>query len=182
LTNCVWRKRRIRKFTAQEVELRSLDPDHPAFDPDLMLGPFNVALQQLDSKQLEILINENPALRKHLEKKFPKHQRDWLEPADLAKKFTINDIKELFERGRAPEPRGLRELRRVDVVGEDIFKQELALEERLDAMIDRAVKRLVQAKAMKQMLASPSLNGQAQQPRRISASNRAEPQPSTQDH
>src|SRR6267142_7079204 len=61
LTNCVWRKRRIRKFTAQEVELRSLDPDHPAFDPDLMLGPFNVALQQLDSKQLEICINENPA-------------------------------------------------------------------------------------------------------------------------
>jgi hypothetical protein len=35
-------------------------------------------------------------------------------------------------------------------------------------MIDRAVKRLVQAKAMKQMLASPSLNGQAQQPKRIS--------------
>lgn len=34
----------------------------------------------------------------------------------------------------------------------DLFEQELALEERLDAMVDRAVKRLVQAKAMKQML------------------------------
>jgi hypothetical protein len=43
------------------------------------------------------------------------------------------------------------------------------MEERLDAMIDRAVKRLVQAKAMKQMPASPSLNGEAQQPKRISA-------------
>jgi hypothetical protein len=42
------------------------------------------------------------------------------------------------------------------------------LPRRLNAMIDRAVKRLVQAKAMKQMLASPSLNGQAQQPKRIS--------------
>jgi hypothetical protein len=54
------------------------------------------------------------------------------------------------------------------------------------AMIDRAVKRLVQAKALKQMLASPSLNGQlngrAQPPKRISASSRAELQPSTQDH
>ena len=104
-----------------------------------------------------------------------------MEPADLAKKFNINDIKELFERGRPPEPRALRELHRADVVGEDLFKQELALEERLDAMIDRAVKRLVQAKAMKQMLASPSLNGQAQQPKRISSSNGARAQPSTQE-
>src|SRR5262245_20208500 len=117
LTNCVWRKRRIRQFIAERVDLRSLDPDHPAFDPDLMLGAANVAFQQLDPKQLETLINENPAIRKHLEKKFPKHQRDWVEPADLAKKFTINDIKELFERGRVPVPRGLRELHRADVVG-----------------------------------------------------------------
>jgi hypothetical protein len=64
----------------------------------------------------------------------------------------------------------LRELHRADVVGEDLFKQELAMEERLDGMIDRALKRLVQAKAMKQMLASPSLNGGAQQPKRISSS------------
>jgi len=67
-------------------------------------------------------------------------------------------------------------------VGEDLFKQELAMEERLDGMIDRALKRLVQAKAMKQMLASASLNGGAQHPKRISSSNRAEAQPPTQEH
>src|SRR6266545_1322104 len=75
---------------------------------------------------------------------------------------------------------------RADILSEDLFQKELAMEECLDAAIDRAVKRLVQAKAMKQMLASPSLNrqlnGQTQQPKRISASNRAEPQPSTQEH
>jgi len=71
---------------------------------------------------------------------------------------------------------------RADILSEDLFQKDLAMEERLDAAIDRAVKRLVQAKAMKQMLASPSLNGQAQQPKRISASNRAEPQPSTPEH
>jgi hypothetical protein len=38
----------------------------------------------------------------------------------------------------------------------DLFKQELALDERLDAMIDRAVKRLIQIKAMKQMLGAAS--------------------------
>jgi len=43
-----------------------------------------------------------------------------------------------------------------------------------DGMIDRALKRLLQAKGMKQMLASPSLNGRAQQPKSISISKRAE--------
>jgi hypothetical protein len=38
----------------------------------------------------------------------------------------------------------------------DLFNQELALDERLDAMIDRAVKRLIQIKAMKQMLGAAS--------------------------
>jgi hypothetical protein len=52
------------------------------------------------------------------------------------------------------------------------------MEERLDAMIDRAVKRLVQAKAAKQMLASPSLNGRAQQPKTISISKGGEAQSS----
>jgi hypothetical protein len=41
----------------------------------------------------------------------------------------------------------------------DVFKQELAVDERVDAMIDRAVKRLVQTKAIKQMLDHPSHNG-----------------------
>ncbi len=40
-----------------------------------------------------------------------------------------------------------RVMRFAVILGEDLFKQELAMEERLDAMIDRAVKRLVQAKA-----------------------------------
>lgn len=35
---------------------------------------------------------------------------------------------------------------------DDLFNRELVLDERLDAMIDRAVKRLVQTKAMKQAL------------------------------
>jgi len=38
------------------------------------------------------------------------------------------------------------------------------VDERIDAMIDRAVKRLVQSKAMKQMLASTSPQGRDDQP------------------
>jgi hypothetical protein len=46
-----------------------------------------------------------------------------------------------------------------DVLGEDLFKTEVSVEERLDAMIDRAVKRLVQAKAVKQMTVPTAVNG-----------------------
>jgi hypothetical protein len=45
----------------------------------------------------------------------------------------------------------------------DVFRQELAVDERVDAMIDRAVKRLVQTKAIKQMLDHPSPNGKDRQ-------------------
>jgi hypothetical protein len=40
----------------------------------------------------------------------------------------------------------------------EVIKHELTLDERIDAMIDRAGKRLVQAKAMKQMLGTTSPN------------------------
>jgi hypothetical protein len=44
------------------------------------------------------------------------------------------------------------------IVGQDDFKNEIALEERIDAMINGAVKRLVQIKVMKQMLRTSSSN------------------------
>jgi hypothetical protein len=46
-------------------------------------------------------------------------------------------------------------------------KDELAVEERIDAMIDRAVKRLVQARAMKQMLGTNSGNRENDQPKKL---------------
>ena len=56
----------------------------------------------------------------------------------------------------------------------DLFKQELALDERLDAMIDRAVKRLIQMKAMKQMLGQTSGDKVTGQQKRIEFENSEE--------
>jgi hypothetical protein len=47
--------------------------------------------------------------------------------------------------------------------------QELALNERFDAMIDRAIKRLIQIKAMKQMLRQASPERVDDQPRKFAA-------------
>jgi hypothetical protein len=46
----------------------------------------------------------------------------------------------------------------------EVVDHELAVDERIDAMIDRAVKRLVQTKAMKQMLVSTSPRSGHDQP------------------
>src|SRR5262245_45129653 len=55
----------------------------------------------------------------------------------------------------------------------EFMEHELALEERIDAQIDRAVKRLVQAKTMKQMLGHTSSNRQHE------PSNKAQTKPAS---
>jgi hypothetical protein len=54
----------------------------------------------------------------------------------------------------------------------EVIKHELTLDERIDAMIDRAVKRLVQAKAMKQMLGTTSPNARTNRTKKLPTSNK----------
>jgi hypothetical protein len=134
----------------------------------------------VDPKFLERPFAQHPKIIAELATHKPKHLHDLVSLAEMSEKI-LAALKEM----PLPEPTPPPEIELMaiaDSFSKISFQKELAMEKRLNAMIDRAVKRLIQAKAMKQMLASPSLNGQAQQPKRISASNRAEPQPSTQDH
>ncbi len=55
----------------------------------------------------------------------------------------------------------------VKLYSPDVFKRELALDERIDVMIDRAIKRLVQTKAMKQVLGRTSPVGEDDQPKKF---------------
>ncbi len=55
---------------------------------------------------------------------------------------------------RFGEPAGALIARDAAFFTQEVVKDELAVDDRIDAMIERAVKRLVQAKAMKQMLGS----------------------------
>jgi hypothetical protein len=86
----------------------------------------------------------------------------------LAKKYPASDFKSVSERAQAIineiETMLLPAIDKADAAGTlsmiesamtfsgDLFDRELALDERLNAMIDRAIKRLIQIKAMKQML------------------------------
>lgn len=55
---------------------------------------------------------------------------------------------------------------------QELVKYELAVDERIEAMIDRAVKRLVQAKAMKQMLDTASPNGGSDHSKKLPSNKR----------
>ena len=53
---------------------------------------------------------------------------------------------------------------------EEVLKHELAVDERIDVMIDRAIKRSVQTKAMKQMLDRSSPTGGYERPKIVQSS------------
>lgn len=74
--------------------------------------------------------------------------------------------------------------RSTDVLGEDLFREELVAEARLDAMLDRATKRLVQAKAVKQMLGrsleSPQSKVQSRPPNESDSTGPKRPMPTNE--
>jgi hypothetical protein len=183
IVNCIWRKRRIQKFVCAKVEVRAIDIDPSGYDRDVWLDTFADAVA-LDPKFAERMVEACPdAYRKYFAKDYPAATLDLVEPAELAKKLIAHLEAERRERPPLPElPPNMRLMKSADILGEDLFKQELMMEERLDVMIDRAVKRLVQAKAVKQMLASPSLNGQDQKPKRIRIPKQAEGPPQAREH
>ena len=51
----------------------------------------------------------------------------------------------------------------------ELFDRELALDERLNAMIDRATKRPINIKAMKDMMRQTSAARESEQPKKIAA-------------
>jgi hypothetical protein len=61
----------------------------------------------------------------------------------------------------------LNVLRSATVITQEVIEREVAVEARIDAMIDRAIKRLVHAKAMKEILGRSFPNGGDDQPKKI---------------
>jgi hypothetical protein len=164
IAKAIWRKRRIQKFFSAQIEISRAKRDHPLFAETTALRGYLEILQTSPPEMLAKLprfISDRHA--KHLREKCPrqKFQTDaaWVEAI-------VNEINSALlpaaEFVDAHEEFALRDC--AEILTEDVFKYEIAVEERLEAMIDRATKRLVQAKAMKQMLGQPSSNGEYEKP------------------
>jgi hypothetical protein len=178
-----WRKRRLQKFLHAEMEMGRSDREHPLYDEaqavrtllnTLETGPF-LKLMEPVPDHFEPFAPEHieTAIRLDIEsapsyialvseRMCPREQfksaSEWL--AKL-RQVTSAILWVLEDRGE--EPNVLLD-RSAKVHTPDVVSHELAVDERIDAMIDRAIKRLVQTKAMKQMLVSASPRGGDDQP------------------
>ena len=170
IAKAVWRKRRVQKFLEVQLKQNTADPNHPAYQESVSLTALLVHMTNAPS---EMPFGEyapfylRPNRIKFLQEKCPRGRfnsnSQWIEAIK-------NEIDALVQGSHYLGP----EVKRIELLfnsatnfSSDLFKQELALDERLDAMIDRAVKRLIQMKAMKQMLGDASADQSAGQQKRI---------------
>ena len=151
----MWLKRRVQKFRAAQLYMCVLDPKHPLYDEVFGLG------------RIAFLMESDP------ETTFQKYASSSL-PADkfnyLNQKFPRSDFKSTLEWAKAIRGEIWAWVAEINVdanrqlalfhssvaISDDLFKSELELDEYLDAMINRAFKRLIQIKTMKQMLGQTS--------------------------
>ena len=195
LASAIWRKRRAQLFLEVRLMKNSLDVNHPSFDESLgllrlaaaMIKEPETAFQKYATRRLR------PDMINYLMQKFPVSEfetySEWTQaiineikavllPQATAKRAELTDElreppDELRETDAARLVYKAQELARKialfggPAVSDDLFERELALVERLDAMIDRAVKRLVQIKAIKQMLGQASVEPAGDEKRKI---------------
>jgi len=175
IAKATWRKRRVQKFLEVQVAKNQLDPNHQAFNVSLGLQGLVALLEfspetAFDEYAHRCLRPDKVSFLKS------KHPRSKYKSAEDWAKAIIDEINAMPEIQQLPgEADAVVELfQSFAAVSHELFKQELALDERLDVMIDRAVKRLVQTKAMKQMLRQTSPEQEVHQPKRFASRTTSE--------
>jgi hypothetical protein len=155
LAKCMWRKRRAQKFIQLKVSNNSTDPRHPSYDQYTTLSAFADTLRANPDLPFEAFANRflDADRVKILTRKFPrsnfKSTREW---ADAVCKEIESVLMPRIDFRDHPTFENVQLSRSSETFTEDFIDNELRLDERLDVMIDRAVKRLAQTKAMKRML------------------------------
>jgi hypothetical protein len=167
IAKAVWRKRRVQRFLTAQVVKHSGDPNHIWYDETVAL----TALAAFVREDPESAFSQaapflHPVRIVYFKEKVPRSRfgstSEWAE-AILKETDLLLALQHADPEGR----RLVAMSKSADALSGDLFKQELALDERLDAMIDRAVKRLIQTKAMKQMLGQTSGDQSAGRQKRI---------------
>jgi hypothetical protein len=164
IAKCLWSKRRIQVFMAAHAALLRGKRE------DVLSSALGRLQLDHDPEDLAKLLCDCPDdIREHIAKAYPratfKTEADWA--AQVHHRLTSILRSELSHDGELVEPAELRAVpfvppyRHISV--NELIEMEVTTENRINAVMDRAIKRLIQAKAMKQMLKSPSLEDRRQQ-------------------
>jgi hypothetical protein len=175
----MWRKIRARKFLQLKLMVNTLDPRNRSFDEAGGLNNFILVLCVDPERAFEKYAGHSllPEKIKYLNQKFPRSSyQSTLEWA----KAVIKEIATVLlpaTRNLDPSEQKIEAEQQMFfaiIEGKEFFDDELNLRERLDAMIDRKVKHLIQLKAMKQMLrqTTAAREDNQKESRRGEASNR----------
>ena len=161
IARAIWRKRRLQKFLEARLLKNSSDINHPSFDVGQGLFSFAWIMDsetKRGEKPEKIFAKYAPQLLgsgivESLQNKYPRAAfatgTEWA--AAIVKEVNSN----LLPRYSGDNPEVIvKQKWQVSLQNftNDEFREELAIDERLEAMIDRAIKRLIQLKAMKQIL------------------------------
>src|SRR4029077_6433802 len=123
-------------------------PAHLAYDEAAALLSFANLLEAMPDMTFESYTRALSAERiRYLQEKFPQHRfRSNAEWAQAIRNHITSVLLPALERLGEP-PDEILLMQSAATLSQDLFKHELALDERLDATIDRAIKRLIQTKA-----------------------------------
>jgi hypothetical protein len=182
LADLMWRKCRAQRFVQAKLRAATFDARTPAFDESRGLAIFGYVMATAPEVAFETCANKflSAKMSDRLKQKFPRSSyqstTDWAEAI-------LTDIQSFLQPAAAREPgkkiddltmaivKLILEWSTVNTVhyAAEFLEDELKLRERLEAMIDRKVKHLIQLKAMKQMLRQTSAARDDEQPKRITA-------------
>jgi hypothetical protein len=158
----------VQKFFQAQLYKCVLDPKHPLFDEAFGLARLAFLMEREPETAFQKYASSSLRADKinYLNQKFPRS--DFKSAQEWAQAI-INEICALLAETNFEADHELALFHSSVAVSDDLFKSQLALDERLDAMIDRAVKRLIQTKAMKQMLGQTSAQRLDERPTKIVA-------------
>jgi hypothetical protein len=171
IAKAVWRKRRVQRFLTAKAFNHSLDPKHVWYDERAGLISWHLAFRRDPENAFRAIESFLLPLRiAHF--KQPKFARSEFPSTSEWAEAILRETASLLAIIGSDTPAELYAMyQSAEALSGDLFNQELALDERLDAMIDRAVKRLIQIKAMKQVLGTASADQIAGQQKRIDSKN-----------
>jgi hypothetical protein len=155
LAEAMWRKHRAQRFLGIQVAQNFCNPNHPSYDEYSALSNFAGLLRLQPEVAFENASRAlKPEMNSFLRQEFP---RDEFASISEWAQAVVSEIETVLLPEREPpqDPTGARPttlLLSAATFTDEFVDQQLKLVERLESMIDRAVKRLVQIKVMKQML------------------------------
>lgn len=148
-----WAKRRRQKHSEVRVLQNMLNLEHASYDEDLCLRNLAAVLQNKPETAFDAYATRLLRPRKitDLEQKFPRSK--YQSETDRAKAILKHINSQLAEQPSLPDGLNIGGLfPTFATISMEVFKQEIELDERLNGMFYRAMKGLIECKAMKQML------------------------------